>query len=437
MRLPADRLATVIRLRSFGFASGDLIDMLASNANRSRDWLAAGGANLADASIEVPGSGTSPEPLDVLLPTGLRHTWIDTIGTGPDLQLELMEARLKAAGGQLLRGREAVQLVTSDGNVAGVATEGEAGRETLEAGAVLLADGGFQANPHFLRRYIAPTPANVVQRNARTGVGIGLALALELGAQLIATDAFYGHLVSTDAMGNDRLWYPILDAIAVASIIVDRRGMRFVDEGTGGVNITNQLAHSSDPEGWVIADSQTWEGPIAKAERPSFPNPALIREGGTVLCGDNIEALAASAGLPSTPLAATVAQFNQAVRSRTLGQLPVSRTDPSGRALQPIQRSPFYAFPVRPGITFTMGGPLTDAGGHVLGEHGSPIGGLYAAGSAASGFEGGPVVGYVGGLARALITGLVTGEQVATDLAVTKPKRHRRNSSPQIARPSS
>jgi fumarate reductase flavoprotein subunit len=49
----------------------------------------------------------------------------------------------------------------------------------------------------------------------------------------------------------------------------------------------------------------------------------------------------------------------------------------------------------------------------VLAESGDPIPGLYAAGSCTGGVEGGPRAGYIGGLSKAVITGLRAAEHVA------------------------
>ena len=45
---------------------------------------------------------------------------------------------------------------------------------------------------------------------------------------------------------------------------------------------------------------------------------------------------------------------------------------------------------------------------------GSPIDGLYAAGIAAGGLEGGPQIGYVAGLARCGVTALLSAEHIAS-----------------------
>ena len=84
---------------------------------------------------------------------------------------------------------------------------------------------------------------------------------------------------------------------------------------------------------------------------------------------------------------------------------------------KPPIEGPLHALRVVPGITITMGGIATDESGRVLTPTGTPVGGLYAAGSCTGGVHGGPRGGYVGGLAVAIVFGFRAGACVAADLA--------------------
>jgi hypothetical protein len=99
-------------------------------------------------------------------------------------------------------------------------------------------------------------------------------------------------LLSRDAMEDRGLWpYPQIDAVATASIVVDQRGYRILDEGLGGISITNDLARLDDPLcATVICDAPIWET-AGKAAQIS-PNPQLLAAGGTLHRADTIEALA-------------------------------------------------------------------------------------------------------------------------------------------------
>jgi fumarate reductase flavoprotein subunit len=78
-----------------------------------------------------------------------------------------------------------------------------------------------------------------------------------------------------------------------------------------------------------------------------------------------------------------------------------------------IQAPPFRAAPVVAGITYTMGGVSIDGNARVLSIDDTPIEGFYAAGATTGGLEGGSGVGYVGGLSKSAVTGLLAAEHAA------------------------
>jgi fumarate reductase flavoprotein subunit len=136
-----------------------------------------------------------------------------------------------------------------------------------------------------------------------------------------------------------------------------------VDEGMGGISITNDLARLDDPLcATVICDAAIWETAGKAAQIP--PNPQLIAAGGTLHRADTIEALAEAAELPRENLAATVADYNDAVRFNRLTTLLPERSTRSG-APGRIETPPFFAIPICAGITNTMGGIAIDGHGRV------------------------------------------------------------------------
>jgi fumarate reductase flavoprotein subunit len=120
-------------------------------------------------------------------------------------------------------------------------------------------------------------------------------------------------------------------------------------------------------------------------------------------------------------LATSVAGFNRAVAEHRLDQLDPPRSEDSGTPWGsrpiPILRAPFYAVPLCAGITYTMGGLAIDPDARVLNTSGVPIPGLYGAGGSIGGTEGGPVSGYTGGLAKALVFGWRAANAIAQDRA--------------------
>lgn len=79
----------------------------------------------------------------------------------------------------------------------------------------------------------------------------------------------------------------------------------------------------------------------------------------------------------------------------------------------PLGTPPFYALPLCAGIT----GLITDGSARVIGQEGAPIAGLYAAGGCTGGLKGGGFAGYVGGLAKASLFGMLAGETTVAHIA--------------------
>jgi fumarate reductase flavoprotein subunit len=182
----------------------------------------------------------------------------------------------------------------------------------------------------------------------------------------------------------------------------------------GGIHASNHLATLADPQGaTVIIDAAIWNGPGRIGLVAA--NPTLTKNGGTVYCADNLTDLARLCGLPADALTATVESYNCALIEKTaqgLGALIPPRTQSKAKAM-PILTAPFMAIPVCSGITNTMGGLSIDSHARVQTIDGQPIEGLYAAGAATGGLEGGPRVDYVGGLIKAVVFGMLAAEHAA------------------------
>ncbi len=79
----------------------------------------------------------------------------------------------------------------------------------------------------------------------------------------------------------------------------------------------------------------------------------------------------------------------------------------------PVTSPPYYAIPVCAGITVTSGGLAVNGRGEVVDGDDRLIAGLYAAGSAVGGIDGGPRAGYVGGLIKSFGIGLIAADSIA------------------------
>ena len=407
---PAEVARANLDKATSGTTAPELADALVANTRRGMDWLKALGVRFISA-------GPEGFRRNALSPPGMRQTgttgtngqpyWV---GRSGDSLLRTLEAKLADGGGQLLRGVRARQLCMDAGRCNGVqATQGDTALE-FHAKAVVIADGGFQANAQLLERFITKRPGQLLQRNARSGHGDGLLMAEAAGAKLVGMDRFYGHMCYRDAITDERFWpYPIVDSLCAAGIVVDETGRRFCDEGRGGVYITNEIARLPEPgKTAVIFDSAIWAGPGRDWILP--PNPYLVSAGGKLVTAASIEELAGMLGLVPAALAETVANYNASLSGPS--QLSPPRTTGAGKPW-PIVQAPFHALPIAAGITYTMGGIATDANAQVLDASDGAITGLYAAGACTGGLEGGGFAGYSGGLTKSNVFGLLAGEAIA------------------------
>lgn len=418
----ADTLYDAILGDTEGAADTAQARAIAETVGEAFKWFREEGAKFV--KITRPGKAASNWSMAPPRPAKPGFGWE---GRGPDQALSALERNFLKRGGSFSFGTRARALVMDGGKVVGV--KAERGGETVEfrAAAVVLADGGFQGNPDLVRRFISPKPESLVSRNAKTGRGDALAMAEKIGAKLVGMNRFYGHLLVQEALTNNVLWpYPTIDTLASSAIVVGRDGKRFIDEGSGGVAMTNVIAGFDDPlSATAIFDQAIWEGPGKLEFTP--PNPHLVDCGGTLTSANTLAELAAKLGLPADALVATVEDYNRAVAAGTPDRLSpprapgrmfgVLRSSSTRTQIAPIAQAPFHAIKLAPGLTYTMGGIAIDGEARALDAAGRPISGLYAAGACTGGLEGGPMDGYVGGLCKALSLGFIAARTISAQEA--------------------
>lgn len=403
---PEDIAAAVVAQTGDGEATENG-RVMAEECGRALAWLRGEGARFI--------KGGSLEFMRwILAPPRPRGAGLDWKGRGPDVLLRKLTANLSERGKTVRLNARARELIVENGSVTGVVAESGGTSERIAASAVVISDGGFQANMDLMRRFVSPAPERLLQRGAATGRGDGLLMAEEVGAKLVGMDRFYGHLLGREAFEIEKLWpYPIIDPIAAHSIVVNEAGQRFLDEGMGGVYMANEVAKLGDPlSATVVFDNAVWNGLAADNRYPPCMNPVFVNAGGTVLEAGDLAGLAAQAGLSSDGLAATVAAHNAAIDES--GTWSPARST-NKYTPQPIATPPFRAIPICAGITYTMGGIGIDRDSRAQRTDGGAIPGLFAAGSASGGMEGGPAAAYLGGLTKAVITGLRAAESASSD----------------------
>jgi tricarballylate dehydrogenase len=273
--------------------------------------------------------------------------------------------------------------------VTGVRVSGPEGEYDIAARSVILCSGGFQANREMRARYLGAHADLMKVRGNRHNTGEVLRMALELGAR--AAGEWQGaHITPIDAgapdfevrmrgdgVGNsaNRYNYPF-------GITVNRLGVRFFDEGESFASYTyaktgKELLRQPGGIAFQIYD--------AKGGRVLPPHAEQHLE--EMIEAPTIEALAQKIGANPEVLAATVRDFNAAIRddrpfdhSTLDGRHTVGIFPPKSNWAISIEEPPFRAYRVTGGITFTFGGVEVTPEAQVVAMTGRPIAGLYASG---------------------------------------------------------
>jgi len=276
----------------------------------------------------------------------------------------------------------------SAGRIRGIAVRSPAGSGEVATPAVVLASGGFEANPELRARYLGVGWDTVTVRGTAYNTGEMLLAGLEAGAQpyghwsgchatpVDATAPPVGDLRLTDK--TNRLSYPY-------GIMVNLDGWRFVDEGEEFSQYTyakigRAILAQPHNRAWQIFDQQTVH---LLEERYATGRPVQA---------DTIEALALAIGVPRAALVETVRAFNAAAPAGHFqpavrdGRATAGLQPPKSNWAVPLERPPFVAYPVTCGITFTYGGLRVDEQARVLDTENHVIPGLFATGEITGGF---------------------------------------------------
>jgi tricarballylate dehydrogenase len=315
---------------------------------------------------------------------------IEAWGGGPGL-IDALTTIANKAGVNVKYGQRAVALVTKLGRIAGVRVRTPVAEDTVDADAVVLAAGGFESNPAWRARYLGPGWDLARVRGTRFNTGDGIRMGIAVGA---ATRGHWSgcHAVGWDANAPEFGDLSVGDGFQKHSypfgIMVNTRGLRFVDEGADFRNFTyakygHEILRQPGQIAWQIFDAKV---------RHLLRDEYRIRQV-TKFTADSIEALTRRLdGVDAPALCRTVSEFNSAVDTAT----PFDPTRKDGRGTQGIElpktnwanaldTPPFEAYAVTCGITFTFGGLHVDAGAQVIAEDGTPIPGLYGAGELVGG----------------------------------------------------
>jgi len=356
----------------------------------------------------------SPENLPegeqyVLPPGGALRSYNEGVGLMEDLF-----AAVDRAGIEVWYDSPVLELVMDGTDCRGVVVKGPDGQVEVR-GVVVLAAGGFEANPQMRQRWLGPGWDLVKVRGSRFNMGAVLAAALDSGAQ--PTGHWGGcHAVPLDAdappVGDLRLTDKMSRYSYPYALLINREGDRFVDEGSNQVWMTYAKTGQT-----IRAQSGAWAFQLFDQKTLHLLESRYST--GTPVVADTLAELADKLGVDADAMTATVEAFNAACPDGAFDafRLDGLKAAPEGQPVksnwaQRIDSGPFVAYPVTCGITFTYGGLRIDPDGRVLDVAGRVMPNLFATGEITGGFF---YHNYPAGagLMRGAIWGRIAGAQAA------------------------
>lgn len=342
---------------------------------------------------------------------------VEAVGGGPGLVENLTNAA-KKNGIEVWYEARATSLIADDEGVKGVKVKYKGRTTEVFAKAVVLAGGGFQANPEMRARYLGPGWELAKVRGTRFNTGDVLKMAMDIGAA--PTGNWSGcHAVAWERNAPEFGDLAIGDQFQKHSypwgVYVNAEGKRFVDEGADFRNYTyakygRVILNQPGQFAWQIFDAKM---------KPQLRDEYKIKQV-TKVTANTLEELVQKLDDVNAEVALKELQaYNAAVQT----EVPFNPNVKDGRGTKglaipksnwanTLDTAPFEAYAVTCGITFTFGGLRITTDAQVMSTDGLPIPGLYAAGELVGGIF---YFNYPGGtgLTNGAVFGKIAGASAA------------------------
>ena len=355
----------------------ELANFIVDNSNAGVRWMIEKGIRFEREKSVIVGGKNYFEPGAVIMPVGG--------GLG---QLLAWREIADSMGIELRCDSKVTGFLGSEHCVEGVRVLTAEGEYDLTARAVICCSGGFQASAEMRARYLGPGADFMRVRGSKHNTGEVLQMLIAMGAKT-AGHWQGAHATPIDAASPDGA-IPLRDDGHGNSanryeykfgVTVNTLGQRFYDEGENKHSYTYAKTGRA-----VLAQPGALAHQIFDATTVK-----LFREGNyagaTMHEADTIRELAKLIGLNPDVLAHTIDEYNAAC-DESVPFDPGNLDGKSTKGITPkksnwavkIEKSPFRAYPVTCGVTFTFGGVKINTRAQVLNVADKPIPGLYASG---------------------------------------------------------
>jgi tricarballylate dehydrogenase len=324
-----------------------------------------------------------------------HHFWgglyVGTTGGGKGLVAQHLA--VAAAEGVITRYQHGVVelLQGPDGAITGVLAETPEGRVRISAAGVVLAAGGFEANPMLRAAYLGPGWDLARVRGTPFNTGHAIEAAISAGATPYGNwsgcHSTAWDVASPVGAGDRELTNLFTKQSYPLGLIVNVHGRRFVDEGADYRNYTYAkygaaILRQPEARAFQVFDAKT--EPLLRQDEYTAPGVSRFE-------APTIAELARLMGVDAEALERTVREFNAAVQEGEFnpaikdGKATRGIDPPKSNWSQPLDSPPYLGFAVTCGITFTFGGVRVDTEARVLDRRLEPIPGLSAAGEMVGG----------------------------------------------------
>lgn len=369
-------------MKGGGYANdGRLVWLWSNEMGPTVDWL------IKDLNVPIENKFSNfPEH-------SVQRSYHVTGGSG--VMLNILAQKFEAAGGTIMTETEAKSLILDGGTVTGaVATDGEGNTINIKANKTMLATGGFGNNPEMLPDSIS----DALFYGAASSTGEGIIMASDIGAKLQFMDyaKMYPQGIEV-APGKGRVStvHSMLTTQQTGAIYVNKEGKRVINENLDFVSIKNATKEQTDKIIFLVMDQKAWDkwSVLANGDQNSSAAGKFTYDeqekwfntpDGTPIFrrGDNIEDVAASAGIDGASLKLTIDSWNKMVNTGVdteFGRKELTSLDTSGKLYIVEQKLRFAT---------TLGGLSVNEKFEVINTQDEVIPGLYAAGECVGGIHG-------------------------------------------------
>ena len=281
------------------------------------------------------------------------------------------QAKADELGIPVITNMKAEELIKNkDGRVVGVKATMDGSEYTFNAkGGVVLATGGFGANPEMVKKYNPKIDERFKTTDAPGSTGEALYMAERAGAELVNMGYIQTYPICDPISGAIEL---IADARFDGAIMLNQEGKRFVEELQRRDVLSEAILNQTGQYCWVL-----WNDNIGKISNTVKAHAneyeAFTKQGIMTTC-DDLKCIADFTKIPFDQLQKTVKRVSDMAGKG-------NDKDFNHRAgLMDMQQGKYYVIKAVPSTHHTMGGVRINEKAEALTAEGKVIPGLWAAG---------------------------------------------------------